>query len=177
MKDICGQMDIFDFLQQHEEPDVTETVSPEEEYKESVSEPVAAVPKKCCGVVPWLEKNRCVQWDASKPRRYLMAYICPKCGKVAVDNTGWPITGHGIYEDAARQALATWNDQNTVFEIKDYNDPKNNNYIHILYGEEDEWEKLYGQKYDDYKKPIIKKANEEYLKKMETRGKHEQLGG
>ena len=35
---VCdGQMDIFDFLQQ-DEPDVTESVSPEEKYKESVSE-------------------------------------------------------------------------------------------------------------------------------------------
>lgn len=164
---VCdGQMDIFDYMQQLEET-VTETVTPEEEYKESVSEPIAAVsePKKCCGVTPWLKKSRCVQWDSNKPRHYMMAYICPKCGKIAVDNTGWPRYGYGTFEDAAGQALEIWNDKNAVFEIKDYNNPKNNNYIQILYGEEDEWEKLYGQKYDDYKRPIIQKANEAYRKR------------
>lgn len=164
---VCdGQMDIFDFLQQ-EEPEVTESVSSEEEYKESVSEPIAAVsePKKCCGVTPWLKKSRCVQWDSNKPRHYMMAYICPKCGKIAVDNTGWPRYGYGTFEDAAGQALEIWNDKHAVFEIKDYNNPLNNNYIQILYGEEDEWEKLYGQKYEDYKRPIIQKANEAYRKR------------
>lgn len=39
-----GQMNIFDFLQQ-DEPEVTESVSPEEEYKESVSESSEAVNK------------------------------------------------------------------------------------------------------------------------------------
>jgi len=137
-----GQISIFDYMQQDKEPETAkpviktnESVTKTEEIvtkiEESVSEPIAAVePKKCCNTTPWLEKSKCVQWDASKPRRYMMAYICPKCGKVAVDNTGWPITGHGTYE------------------------------------EEQEWFNLYGIKYDDYKKPIIERANEEYRKKI-----------
>ena len=175
---VCeGQISIFDYLQQSEERKITESVIETEETatkaeknvtktEESVIKPIAAAsePKKCCGVIPWLKKNRCVQWDACKPRYYKMAYICPKCGKVAVDNIGWPIEGYGIYEDAARQALTVWNNPDTVFEIKDYNNPKTN-YVHVLYGEEDDWFNLYGQKYEDYKRPIVERANEEYRKK------------
>jgi hypothetical protein len=95
-------------------------------------------PKECCGVVPWLKKSRCVQWNVSKPRHYKMNYICPKCGKIAVDETGWPREGYGTFEEAAMQALKVWNDPDAVFEIKDYNDPKKYAHIEILYGEEEE---------------------------------------
>ncbi|MBQ7429281.1 MAG: hypothetical protein IJV29_06400 [Butyrivibrio sp.] len=122
-------------------------------------------PKMCCGVTPWLDKSRCVQWDISKPRRYMMKYICPKCGKVAIDEIGWPITGYGTYEEASKQALEVWNNPNSTFEIKDYNDPKKGGYINIYFDEEDDWFKLYGQTYEDYKKPLIAIANEEYRKK------------
>ncbi len=172
-----GQISIFDYMQQDKEPKIAEpviktneSVTKTEEIvtktEESVSETIAAVkPKKCCNTIPWLEKSKCVQWDASKPRRYMMAYICPKCGKVAVDNTGWPITAHGTYEEASKQALETWNNPDTVFEIKDYNNPETN-YIHVYYEEEQEWFNLYGIKYDDYKKPIIERADKEYRKKI-----------
>jgi len=122
-------------------------------------------PKRCCGVIPWLHKSRCVQWDASKPRHYMMNYICPKCGKVAIDNIGWPITGYGIYEDAAKQALKAWNNPDAVFEIKDYNDPKMGGHISIYLDEEDEWFELYGQHYKDYKAPLIAISNRIYREK------------
>ena len=138
-----------------------------------VTELESKEPKKCCGVTPWLHKSKCVQWDVSKPQHYLMHYICPKCGKVAVDNIRWPIRGHGIYEDAAKQALSAWNRPDAVFEIKDFNNPKNGEYINIFLDEKEEWFKLYGQTYDDYRAPLIALSNEIFRRKKKGELKNE----
>ena len=135
------------------------------ELEEKSQEVEKTEPKKCCGVTPWLDRSKCVQWDANKPQHYMMRYICPKCGKMAVDNIGWPIRGYGVYEDAAQQALMAWNSPDAVFEIKDYYDPKKGGYITINLDEEAEWFNLYGQSYQDYKAPLVAIANEEYRKK------------
>ena len=119
-------------------------------------------PKQCCGVTPWLHISKCCHWDNTKPQTYQMYYICPKCMKTPVDNTGWIIYEHGTKEEAEAKALSTWNDSDTVFETKDFN---RNSYVHVSFNEYDKWEQLYGQSYEDYKRPIVERLNEEFRKR------------
>ncbi|MBR5636516.1 MAG: hypothetical protein IKW81_06265 [Pseudobutyrivibrio sp.] len=130
-----------------------------------VIEDIKNIPKQCCGVTPWLRKSRCCRWNEENPQMYLMYYICPKCGKTVVDETGWVKNRHGTYEEASQKALEDWNNPETVFEIKEFNDPKNGNYVMCSLDEREEFEKLYGISYEDYKRPLIETANEIYRKK------------
>lgn len=121
-------------------------------------------PCKCCGVTPWLVKTKCCHWDNSTPQMYMMHYQCPKCLKVAADNTGWTIYSHGMYEDAAADALKAWNDPKAIFKVNEY--PQ---YVHASFGEYEDFEKLYGISYEDYSRPIIDKLNEEFRRKQHDR--------
>ena len=121
-------------------------------------------PKTCCGVTPWLAKTKCCHWDNSKPQTYMMYYICPKCMKTAVDDTGWIKYRNGTYEEASQKALADWNNPDATFEVKDFNA---NSYVHVSFDEYELWEKLYGQSYEEYSTPIIERLNEEFRKRRE----------
>ena len=134
-----------------------------EEYMEYLS---STTPKKCCGVTPWLHKSKCCHWDANKPQMYMLHYVCPKCGKTAVDETGWIKYRHGTYEKASQKALEDWNNPETVFEIKEFNDPKNGNYVMCSLDEREEFEKLYGISYEDYKRPLIEISNKIFREKQ-----------
>lgn len=99
--------------------------------------------KSCCGVIPWLYKTKCCRWDESKPQKWLMYYICPKCYKRPVDSTKWGIHSYGTFEEAKENARQVWNDPQTEFEvcevIKEFGF-----HLSISENEPEEWEKLYG---------------------------------
>lgn len=99
-------------------------------------------PKTCCGLIPWLEKSKCCRWNDDQPQKWLLNYICPKCFKRAVDDTGWPLEGHGTFEEAKAQALAFWNDPNNRHEVCEVAKELGIS-LHISLGEVEEWEKLY----------------------------------
>ncbi len=126
-------------------------------------------PKQCCDVAPWLHKTKCCRWDESKPQTYMMYYICPKCGKTVVDEIGWVKYRHGTNEKASRQALEDWNDPKSKFEVKEFNNPIYGNYININCDEREKFERLYGIRYEEYKKPLVEISNELFRKKQEEK--------
>ena len=123
-------------------------------------------PQKCCGVTPWLHTTKCCHWDASKPQNYMMYYICPMCGKTVIDEIGWVKYRHGTYDKASKQALEDWNNPKSRFEIKEFNDPKNGNYPNISLDEREEWEKLYGISWEEFKKPLVEISNRLFREKQ-----------
>lgn len=100
-------------------------------------------PKTCCGLVPWLHKTRCCRWSEDKPQKWMVYYICPKCYKRAVDETGWAIFSHGTFEEAKADALAIWNDPNIKKEVCEVTKKQGFN-LQIALKEPEEWEQLYG---------------------------------
>lgn len=134
-----------------------------EEYMEYLN---STTPKKCCGVTPWLHTTKCCHWDASKPQNYMMYYICPMCGKTVIDEIGWIKYRHGTYEKASKQALEDWNNPKSRFEIKEFKDPKNGNYVNCSSDEREEFEKLYGISYEDYTRPLIEISNRIFREKQ-----------
>ena len=73
----------------------------------------------------------------------MMYYICPKCYKRAVDETGWPLNGYGNFEEAKAQALTFWNAPNIKHEVCEVT-KQFGIHLHIGLNEPEEWESLYG---------------------------------
>ena len=100
-------------------------------------------PKTCCGFVPWLEKTKCCRWNEDAPQHWMLEYICPKCFKQAVDDTGWPLHGYGTFDEAKEQARAFWNDPKNRHEVCEVT-KQCGIHLSISLEEPEEWEKLYG---------------------------------
>lgn len=100
-------------------------------------------PITCCGYVPWLHKTQCCRWSENHPQKWMMYYICPKCFKRAVDNTGWTIYAHGTFEEAKIEAVKNWNSPDNKHEVCDIAE-KYGFRLQIGLREPEEWENLYG---------------------------------
>lgn len=102
-------------------------------------------PKTCCGLIPWLHKTKCCRWNEDAPQHWMLNYICPKCFKRPVDETGWPIESYGTYEEAKEQARDVWNDPNIKHEVCEVTKQFGIR-LHIGFGlnEPEEWESIYG---------------------------------
>lgn len=72
----------------------------------------------------------------------MMHYICPKCFKRAVDDTGWTLHGYGTFEEAKEQALSFWNNPEYRHEVCEVQKEWGFN-LQLALGEPEEWEKLY----------------------------------
>lgn len=76
------------------------------------------IPKNCeCGTVPLLDKTVCgIKTGVND--KYMMNFICPKCGAVPKDKPpyeNWIDYAHGYYNDAYAQAVKKWNSDKHEF--------------------------------------------------------------
>lgn len=148
-----GQMNIFDFLQQDdEETEVTESVNSEIEYKESVSESVAAAsePNTCCGLVPWLQIHKCYSSDIEANQAYKMYYICPNCFKVPTDGTEWIDRSYGTYETAKKRAIRVWNNPRGI---------KYENNLRIFFHDAERFKEQYNFQCEDRFSIVLQKGS------------------
>lgn len=81
------------------------------------------IPKNCeCGATPLLDKVVC-GIKTGVDDKYLMHFICPKCGNVPKENPPyekWIDEGHGHYKEAYAEAVKKWNNDRHGFYGKGF---------------------------------------------------------